>query len=132
MSNPSPGATFNRYVLVHESVSHWTAEMERLFAEHTEIIFRWRPYREELFDELHLASLILLVVAPDDDSLSLIQQLKSTQRSLPMACLIKQMSVEWEWLARELGADVILSETTEKWRVAHSLRRLLHVQTAAV
>jgi len=127
MTHPTPGVAFNRYVLVHESVSHWTAEMERLFAEHPEVVFRWRPYREELIGELHLASLALLTLTPDDESLSLIQLLKSTERSVPISCLMTQMSVEWEWVARELGADVILSETTEKGRVAHSLRRLLYL-----
>lgn len=123
--------TFNRPILVHESVSHWTAEMERAFASSPETSFRWRPYREELLEEVPQASLVLMAVATDDASLDLIRQLKARHHSVPIACLIPQPHPEWEWLARELGVDLVLPDTMEKDRVAFSLKRRLRIDSAA-
>jgi len=125
--NQNSLSAFNRHILVHEPVSHWTAELERAFLNHPEIGFRWRPYREELLDELTLASLVLLVVAPDDQGLDLIRQIKSIDRSLPIACVISAIHSEWEWLAREAGVDIVLPDTSEIERVAYSLQRRLRI-----
>jgi len=121
---------FNRPILIHESVSHWTAELERAFAASPETTFRWRPYREELCLETPLASLILLVVTADDQSLELIRQLKAIDDSVPIACLIPQEFPQWEWVARELGVDIIYPDTVEMGRIAFSLQRRLRIASA--
>ncbi|WP_437229938.1 hypothetical protein SH661x_001699 [Planctomicrobium sp. SH661] len=117
-------------ILVHEQVSHWTAELERAFADTPQIVFRWRPYQTELLEELSLAQGLLLVVDGDDASLELIRTIHAKAASTPMVCIVSESNSNWEWLARELGATCVLSETTEKWRVAHSLQRLLQADLA--
>jgi hypothetical protein len=126
----SLSSVFNRHILVHEPVSRWTAELERAFLPFPEIGFRWRPYRKELMEELTLASLVLLVVAPDDPSLDLIREIKRIDRSLPIACAISVPHPEWEWVARESGVDIVLPDTSEIERVACSLQRRLRISPA--
>jgi len=127
MNKNLPSAAFNRQILVHEPVSHWTAELERAFLSHPEIGFRWRPYREELLEELPLASLVLLVAFPDDSSLDLIRQIKGADRTIPIACAISAPHPAWEWVARELGVDIVLPDISEIGRMVCALQRRLQV-----
>jgi len=119
-------------ILVHEPVSLWTAELERQFESEPAIVLRWRPYREELLEEWSGAQLAILVVGAGDESLELIRVLRASRSSGPaIACLVKEGALQWEWCARELGADVVLSDLTEKARVADALRRIIHAATPA-
>lgn len=112
-------------ILVHEPDSHWVAELERQFLDRPEITFRWRPYQEELMEELSTARLVVLVIPADNESLDLVRQLRSRNDPPGIVCLVPSSNAGWEWLARELGVDVVFIEPVEQWRVGHSITRLL-------
>ncbi|WP_437185717.1 hypothetical protein SH668x_002832 [Planctomicrobium sp. SH668] len=114
-------------ILVHEHKSFWTAELERSLAKLDQVSFRWRPYQKELFEELSNAKIVILVVPATDASLDLVRQILTLAPHLHVVCLMESVAGEWEWLARELGASAIFTDTEEKSRVTTAIERLIQL-----
>ena len=121
-------------ILIHETKSYWTAELSRQFLSQTSAdqsppVLRWRPYREELFQEAPSAALIVLVCEPTDDSLHLVTQLRTHAPHAELVTLVSSEEVSWEWVAREMGVAVVFSDCTVREWVARSIRNLLNSRT---
>lgn len=112
-------------LLIYERRSRWTAELERHFSGNDQLLIRWRPHQDDLLEEARDAEAALLVADGSDAELQLIIQLKQSAPALRMGCLVSEAASNWEWLARELGTDFVLPDTTEIQRVAWSIERLI-------
>lgn len=110
-------------LLVHEPTSLWTAEFERQLLPDPGLRIRWRPDFGDLLAESTRQTLAVLVLSPEEESLEKVSQLHT--RTAGILCLIAGEDFPWEKAARELGADVVLPETTTKYSVLDSLRKLL-------
>jgi|GEM_PF-3487285 hypothetical protein len=114
-----------RLLLIYERSSHWTAELERLFSGRDQLSIRWRPHKDDFLNEALDADTVLIVADGSDAELGLIRHLRQASSVLGIGCLVSNSALNWEWLARELGADFVLPETTEIQRVAWSVERLI-------
>lgn len=123
------------HVLVHEPVSHWTAELQRGLREVGEMTVRWVPHLVDVREACSQGRVDLLVVVDsniDSDRAPLFWEcLKAAPHKLKTMLLTADESPAWEWTARELGFDVVLPETSEKRRVVHAVRRLLRTPAIA-
>lgn len=116
-------------IIVHESTSHWTAEFQRHFLGRETVSVRWFPYAEQLDSSIRSESghgIIVWVTEANRSALERIQQLNELHSRFRIVLLVNGAEPRWEWLARELGADVVLADTVEKHRVTTAVDRLLH------
>lgn len=114
-------------VLVFEPTSHWTAELERAGGTGPQMLVHWKPYPADLLQECRAQPprVIVLSVSPGDESLDLLRNVRESAPAARLVCLVEGDPAEWEWLARELGADVVLPDSVEKQRVVTAVGRLL-------
>lgn len=116
------------HVLVHEPTSRWTAELQRHFRRTANVSIRWVPCGDELLmDRAREAEncLFVIVAKADEAALERLHQLDSRLPNAAIIVLADDPPVNWEWQARELGADVLLPDTVEKRRVTTAVECLL-------
>jgi len=112
-------------VLIFESTSHWTAELERSWEGQQAMEIRWRPHRDDLIAEVPLATLAVLVVSPNQEAIELIHTVRTVAPHCQIVCLTTAESRDWESFARELGGTAILPDVTSKEIVRETLERIL-------
>lgn len=110
-------------LLVHEPASFWTAEFERSLASVGRVSVRWFPRAADLLAEADATDVVILALPAGEAGLRLITDLHRRVRAI--LCLVGEVSTEWEWTAREAGADSLIPETTGCEQVWQAVAQLL-------
>ena len=114
-------------VAVLESSPQFTAALERALVDRPEVDVLWRPYRDDLLEICRSTPLaaVILVIKSDDAALTLLRTVRDLIPDVPLLCVVEELFDEWEWTARELGADVVLADVVAKEEFVRSVGRVV-------
>jgi DNA-binding NarL/FixJ family response regulator len=115
-------------ILIFEPTSNWTALLERSFLSQTDRQCRWQPFFPDFLAEIRAgnADVALVVTTADDAGLAELANLReAAPPTLRIVCLTAGDNPQWEWGARELGADVVLPDVSEAQSLVRAVDRLI-------
>jgi DNA-binding NarL/FixJ family response regulator len=120
-------------LLVHEPTSHWTAALERGLGPRRDWQVLWKPYAGDLLDACRNSDVRAVVMAAsgDEQSLDLLREVRAAAPGAQILCLAEDDRPDWEWLARELGADAVLPDVVEESRIVSAVARLIKSNRSA-
>jgi DNA-binding response OmpR family regulator len=115
-------------LLILEPTSRWTAVLERAFATDADRQCRWQPFFPDFLAELRTGNADIAVVVTDanDNGIAVLTDIQqAAPPDVRIVCLVAGDDPQWEWAARELGADVVLTDVCEQRHVSGALDRLI-------